>query len=121
MMLEKIVGEFHSIVEKYLQSEKNLTIRMKRTMLVNLDESSDEDVNMSQQQKQLMQANANETDMLRRREEDLQKIESDVMSINQIMNEISTLISGKIFFNFKYLMIAAKFNFSRTRRRSADD
>jgi UDP-N-acetylmuramoylalanine-D-glutamate ligase len=101
-MLEKIVSEFHNIVEKYLQSEKNLTMRMKKTMLVNLnDESSDEDVNMSQQQKRLLQANANfDKELLLEREQQFQNIEKDVSDINQIMNEISTLISGNISINF---------------------
>lgn len=96
-MLEKLVSEFHSIVEKYLASEKNLTMRMKKTLLVNLeDDSSDEDVNMSQQQKQLAQANLNmEKEMLQEREQQFQSIERDVLDINQIMNEISTLIQGE--------------------------
>lgn len=97
LMLEKIISEFHSIAEKYLQSEKNLTLRMKKTLLVNLDESSDEDVNSSQQ-KHLLQANATaeiQNSLFLDREQQFQNIEKDVNDINQIMNEISTLIQGK--------------------------
>ena len=96
-MLEKIISEFHSISEKYLQSEKNLTLRMKKTLLVNLDESSDEDVNSSQQ-KHLLQANATveiQNSLFLDREQQFQNIEKDVNDINQIMNEISTLIQGR--------------------------
>lgn len=59
-MLEKIVSEFHTIVSKFLQSEKALSLKMKRTILVDVndqDYDTDEDVNASQQQKQLLQAN----------------------------------------------------------------
>lgn len=79
-----------------MQAEKNLMMRVKKTMLVNFDESSDEDVNMSQQQKKLIQANANfDKELLLEREREFQRIESDVIDINQIMSEISTLISGE--------------------------
>lgn len=96
-MLEKIVSEFHMVVQKYLQSEKSLTLKMRKTLLVNVNEDSDdEDVNLSQQQKQLIQANLNfEKELLVDREQQFQKIESDVIDINQIMSEISTLIHGK--------------------------
>lgn len=98
MMLEKIVSEFHTIVQKYLQSEKLLSMKMRKTLLVDVnDEDSDDDnMNVSQEQKQLIQANLNfEKELLVEREEQFQKIESDVIDINQIMNEISTLIHGE--------------------------
>lgn len=96
-MLEKIVEEFHTIVQKYLQSEKSLSFKMKKTLLVNVNESSeDEDMNMSQQQKQLLQTNLKfEKELLIEREEQFQKIETNVLDLNQIMNEISTLIHGE--------------------------
>jgi len=95
MMLEKIASEFHNIVEKYVQSEKSLSMKMKKTLLVNVhdEDSDDEDVNVSPQQKQLHQANLNfEKELLIEREEHFQKIETDVSELNEIMNEISTLI-----------------------------
>lgn len=98
LMLEKIVSEFHSIVQKYLQSEKSLSLKMRKTLLVDPDnDSDDEDVTASQQQKQLIKANMNfEKELLVEREQQFQRIESDVIDINQIMSEISTLIQGKI-------------------------
>ena len=71
---------------------------MKKTLLVNVpdEDSDDEDVNVSQQQKQLQQANLNfDKELLIEREQQFQKIETDVIDINQIMNEISTLIQGE--------------------------
>lgn len=97
-MLEKIVSEFHTIVQKYLQSEKLLSMKMRKTLLVqvNDEDSDDDDMNVSQEQKQLIQANLNfEKELLVERDEQVQKIESDVIDINQIMNEISTLIHGE--------------------------
>lgn len=94
-MLEKIVSEFHSIVGKYMQSEKNLTMKMKKTMLVALDSSDDEDMSQSQQQKQLLQSSVIEKELLVERQQEFERIEKDVIDINEIMNEISTLISGK--------------------------
>jgi len=104
LMLEKIVSEFHNIVQKYLQSEKSLSLKMKKTLLVSVnDDSSDEDVNASQQQKQLLQADLNfDKELLVEREEQFLKIESDVVDINQIMNEISTLIHGETEFAHSY-------------------
>lgn len=101
LMLEKIVSEFHTIVQKYLQSERALSLKMKRTLLVNVNDqdfdSDDEDMSASQQQKQLAQANLNfEKELLVEREQQFNEIESDVLDINQIMNEISTLIHGKL-------------------------
>lgn len=98
-MLEKIVSEFHNIVQKYLQSEKAVSLKMRRTLLVSVnDEDSDEDVNASQQQKQLQQANLNfDKELLIEREQSFRKIETDVLDINKIMNEISTLIHGECY------------------------
>lgn len=98
MMLEKIASEFNNIVEKYVQSEKSLSLKMKKTLLVHVhdEDSDDEDVNVSPQQKQLHQANLNfEKELLIEREDHFQKIETDVSELNEIMNEISTLIHGK--------------------------
>lgn len=98
LMLEKIVSEFHNIVQKYLQSEKSLSLKMRKTLLVNANDqdSDDEDVNFSQQQKQLDHANLNfEKELLIERDQQFQKIETDVIDINEIMNEISTLINGE--------------------------
>lgn len=97
-MLEKIASEFHNVVGKYMQAEKNLQMKMKKSQLVNLeDDSSDEDINMSQQQKQLMQANVNlEKELLVDREQQFISIEKDVIDINQIFQEISSLIQGLI-------------------------
>ncbi|CRL01659.1 CLUMA_CG014881, isoform A [Clunio marinus] len=95
LVLEKIASEFHAIVQKYLQSEKSLSLKLKKTLLVNInnDDSDDEDVTASIQQKQLTQANYNfEKELLVEREEQFQKIETNVIDINQIMSEISTLI-----------------------------
>lgn len=99
-MLEKIISEFQSICSKYLQSEKTLSLKLKKTLLVNLneEEESDEDMNASQQQKQLAQANLQfEKELLVEREREFQKIEANVIDINQIMQEISTLIHGEMF------------------------
>lgn len=82
LMLEKIVNDFHSIVDFYLQSEKTLSLKLRKTLLVNVDEedSDDEDVNVSQQQRQLMQANLNfEKELLVEREQQFQRIEADVI------------------------------------------
>lgn len=96
LLLEKIMNEFQLIVQKFLQLEKSLSIKMRKTLLVNVDDDEDSDEDTSQQQKKLEQANLNfEKELLVEREQQFQKIESDVIDINQIMNEISTLINGE--------------------------
>lgn len=102
-MLEKIVSEYTSVVAKYLQSEKNLTLKMKKSLLVNLDDSSDEEMNVSLQQNKLMQASLNyEKGLLVEREQEFLSIEKDCIDINQIINEISTLIQGATNFSVPF-------------------
>lgn len=71
---------------------------MKKILLVTPDSDNDSaEDDMSHQQKQLLQANLKfEKELLVDREQNINKIEADVKDISQIMNEISTLIHGKL-------------------------
>lgn len=99
LMLEKLVDEFHVIGEKYLSAEKILDMKMRKCLLVNvggdLEESDDENVNVSLQQQKLMNADLkSEVEVMKTREEDVKTIEKNVIDINQMMKEISTMIEG---------------------------
>lgn len=105
LMLEKLVEEFHVVAEKYVGAEKALDIKIRKTVLVNVDgaeeESDDDDINMSHQQQKLINAEIKfENKLLANREERMTKIESEVIDINQIMNEISTLIQGLFYCHY---------------------
>lgn len=79
LMLEKIVSEFQATVQKYLQSEEVLLLKMKRTLLVNVD-SDDEAVDSLQYQQGLELANMNSGN------------EHDVNNIKHIISELFTLV-----------------------------
>lgn len=99
LMLEKLVDEFHVVGEKYLAAEKVLDVKMRKSLLVNIaadaEESDDENVNMSLQQQKLMNADLKtEVQVMKNREDDVKTIEKNVIDINQMMKEISTMIEG---------------------------
>ncbi|XP_070492442.1 syntaxin-7 [Chironomus tepperi] len=96
---EKIISEFNLVVQRFLQSEKLLNSKIRKALLVNVD---DEDVPQSttstayqQQQIQIQQDIRFDNDLLVEREHNILKIEDDVNEISQIMSEISTLIQGQ--------------------------
>lgn len=94
--MEKILSDFNLIVQTYLVTEKNLSLKLRKTVLVNVEDSDEEDQTATIQQRQLQQANLNfEKQLLVDREVAFQKIESEVVDINQIMKEISTMIHGE--------------------------
>jgi hypothetical protein len=96
-MLEKIIGEFQLIVQKFVQLEKSLTLKMRKTLLVNVNDDEDEsDEDIPTQQKKLQQANLNfEKELMEEREKEVSKIESNVVDLNQMMKELSTLVTGE--------------------------
>lgn len=104
LMLEKLIEEFHVVAEKYLAAEKALDVKMRKAVLVNVeveDKSDDESTTLSHQQQKLINAEIKfENQILAKREERMNTIESSVIDINQMMNEISTLIHG-LYYNIK--------------------
>lgn len=102
LMLEKLIEEFHVVAEKYLAAEKALDIKMRKTVLVNVEEDKsddDEPTRLSHQQQQLINAELKfENQNLARREERMNVIETGVIDINQMIHEISTLIHGLLTF-----------------------
>lgn len=98
LMLEKLVEEFHLVGEKYLAAEKILDMKMRKCVLVNVgggEESDDENLNVSHQQQKLKTADlVLENEVMANREQDVIKIEKNVVDLNQMMKEISTMIEG---------------------------
>lgn len=99
LMLEKLVDDFHLVGEKYLTAEKVLDMKMRKCVLVNVggpgEESDDENLNVSHQRQKLVTADLElENAELEAREGDVLKIEKNVVDLNQMMKEISTMIEG---------------------------
>lgn len=92
---EKLFSEFNIVVQRYLLIEKSLASKLKKTVLVNVDEDeSPEPENQRFTQQIRQEALQYENEQLLERERNINRIETDVVDINKMMNEISTLIQG---------------------------
>lgn len=92
---EKLFSEFNLIVQKYLSVEKSLASKLKKTVLVNVDDDeSPEPENQRFTQQIRQEALQYEHEQLLERERNINRIETDVVDINKMMNEISSLIHG---------------------------
>ncbi|KAG5676277.1 hypothetical protein PVAND_006125 [Polypedilum vanderplanki] len=95
---EKLISEFNLVVQKFLQSEKSLNSKIRKALLVNVEDEDDipTSSSVSSQQQQLLAADIRfENELMVEREQNINKIEDDVQEISQIMSEISTLIHGQ--------------------------
>lgn len=97
---EKIVADFNLVVKNYLQIEKNLNAKLKKTLLVNVNGDEDDNFESTDDYTQQIQTSGPsretlqyENELLQDRERRMKRIEVDVIDINQIMNEISSLIT----------------------------
>lgn len=91
LMLEKIVSQFDDNVKKYLQSEKSLSMRMKKAVLVPVHEedNAEQDVDISQQQ-QLIRSSGLE--LVIDQESQFLKLETDIADIHSVMQNLSSMV-----------------------------
>lgn len=95
---EKLISEFHLVVQKFLQSEKSLNSKIRKALLVNVNDEDDlqqPQASSSSQQQLLAKDLRFENELALEREQNINKIEDDVQEIAQIMSEISTLIHSQ--------------------------
>lgn len=105
LQVEKLTSDFRTVVEKYSASEKQFATKMKKILLQSdLAQQQDDESyadNMSsninkeqllQRQKQLESGIQFEQDMVLDREMRIKEIEADVLDVNTIMKELSSLV-----------------------------
>ncbi|XP_058834040.1 syntaxin-12-like [Topomyia yanbarensis] len=100
LQVEKLTSDFTHVVQMYYKNQQVIAAKMKQVLLVNA--SQQDDLNASgfgdsqeqlhqRQQQQLQQSLQFEQDMLLEREMRFRQIEADVLDVNQIMAELSSL------------------------------
>lgn len=112
LQIEKLTSDFKMIVEKYSQSQQQIAMKMKQIFLQSIHaQQQDDELQQQQQQQQefnnmtalereeLMQRQKQiqntlqlEQDLILDREQRIKEIEADVLDVNQIMKELSSLV-----------------------------
>lgn len=104
LQVEKLTSDFKQVVQFYSKSQQSIATKMKQVFLVNASQLDDQlssaggEVNVSaeqqlQRQKQLQQSMQFEQDMLLQREQRFREIEANVLDVNYIMSELSSLVT----------------------------
>lgn len=98
LQVEKAISDFQLIVQKYAKTEKSLTVKMRNTMLVDMaqqDEEAEQDDTEGLQQKMLHANLKFENELLIEREQNVNLIESNVLDVNEMMNNLSSLLHAQ--------------------------
>lgn len=104
LQVEKLTSDFTHVVQMYHKSQQIIAAKMKQVLLVNASQQDDlnassfgdgsnnsQDQLLQRQQQQIQQSLQFEQDMLLERESRFRAIEADVLDVNQIMKELSSL------------------------------
>lgn len=104
LQVEKLTSDFTHVVQMYSKSQQIIAAKMKQVFLVNA--SQQDDINrdsfgaesgnsqeqlLQRQQQAVAQSLQFEQDMLLEREQRFRQIEADVLDVNQIMKELSSI------------------------------
>lgn len=98
LQVEKAISDFQMIVQKYAKTEKSLTVKMRNTMLVDMaqqDDEAEQDDTEDMQQKLLHASFKFENELLIEREQNVNLIESNVLDVNEMMNNLSSLLTAQ--------------------------
>lgn len=105
LQVEKLTSDFKHVLQMYSKSQQVIATKMKQVLLINASQHDDvnrdssgfsegvsqEQLLRQQQQQQIQQSLQFEQDMLLEREQRFRQIEADVLDVNQIMKELSSL------------------------------
>lgn len=98
LQVEKLTSDFTHVVQMYSKSQQVIAAKMKQVFLVNASQQDDgfgdgsnQDQLLQRQQQQIQQSLQFEQDMLLEREQRFRQIEADVLDVNQIMKELSSI------------------------------
>lgn len=104
LQVEKLTSDFTHVVQMYSKSQQVIAAKMKQVFLVNASQQDDlnrdsfsgdggtqQDQLLARQQQAVTQSLQFEQDMLLEREQRFRQIEADVLDVNQIMKELSSI------------------------------
>lgn len=106
LQVEKLTSDFTHVVQMYSKSQQVIAAKMKQVFLVNASQQDDlnrdsfsgdggtgnqQDQLLARQQQAVAQSLQFEQDMLLEREQRFRQIEADVLDVNQIMKELSSI------------------------------
>ncbi|XP_058463972.1 syntaxin-12 [Malaya genurostris] len=100
LQVEKLTSDFTHVVQMYYKSQQVIAAKMKQVLLVNASQQDDmnasgfadgQDQLLQRQQQQVQQSLQFEQDMMLERETRFRQIEADVLDVNKIMRELSSL------------------------------
>jgi t-SNARE domain-containing protein 1 len=105
-MVDRLTADFKSVVEKYSRSQQSIATKMKQILLINASQNDDlmgdertggtgDDQQGLQKQLLARQQQQFEEEMMLEREQRVQQIEADVLDVNSIMRELSTMINDQ--------------------------
>lgn len=101
LQLEKLTSEFQAIVNKYSEIQQHIAKMMKQLVLIAATQQQDEEATYTNDkdgeellQRQLqIQNGLFENDLFQERQTKIREIEADVLDVNAIMRELSTLVN----------------------------
>lgn len=102
LQVEKLTSDFTHVVQMYSKSQQIIAAKMKQVFLVSASQQDDinrdsfsegnqQDQLLQRQQQVVAQSLQFEQDMLLEREQRFRQIEADVLDVNQIMKELSSI------------------------------
>ncbi|KAL1398259.1 hypothetical protein pipiens_009106 [Culex pipiens pipiens] len=102
LQVEKLTSDFTHVVQMYSKSQQVIAAKMKQVFLVSASQQDDinrdsfsegnqQDQLLQRQQQAAAQSLQFEQDMLLEREQRFRQIEADVLDVNQIMKELSSI------------------------------
>lgn len=97
--VDRLTSEFRNIVEKYSKSQQIVASKMKRVLLIHstsiTEDEAEESGYRDQQTASLVQKQADlqfESEILEERDQRIRQIEADVLDVNQIFRDLSSLV-----------------------------
>ncbi|XP_058129249.1 syntaxin-12 [Anopheles ziemanni] len=103
LQVEKLTSDFKQVVQFYSKSQQSIMAKMKQVFLVNASQLDDQSASsvggeistssaeLLQRQKQIQQSLQFEQEMLLEREQRFREIEANVLDVNHIMKELSSI------------------------------
>ncbi|ETN60092.1 syntaxin [Anopheles darlingi] len=105
LQVEKLTSDFKNMVQAYSKSQQSIAAKMKQVLLVNASQADDQasgggdggmgdsasELLQQQQQMQIQQSLQFEQQLLLEREQRVREIEANVLDVNHIMRELSSL------------------------------
>lgn len=98
--VDRLTSEFKNIVEKYSKSQQIVAGKMKQVLLINSaafieDQEASGEGSERQSQIQRQAEMQHDTELLLERQQQMRQIEADVLDVNQIFKDLSSLVADQ--------------------------